>query len=123
MSRVYGLGAGLAVAVILWSGGTVGAADVKPAQPAVFGALQSTAPDTARDEALAWFKSTGKTDAGSLQAFDAIWSTDQAVLDKVTATFCLGDTEAAALMTEAKRVGSAAPLEVPDLLRDAKKPL
>ncbi|HEY1858763.1 MAG TPA: hypothetical protein VGG61_00300 [Gemmataceae bacterium] len=123
MSRVYGLCAGLAVAVILWSGGTVSAADVKPAQPAVFGALQSTAPDAAREEALAWFKSTGKTDASSQQAFDAIWSSDQAVLDKVTATFVLGDAEAAALMTEAKRVGSAAPLEVPDLLRDAKKPL
>jgi tetratricopeptide (TPR) repeat protein len=123
MSRVYGLCAGFAVAVILWSGGTAGAADVKPAQPAVFGALQSIAPDSAREQALAWLKSTGKTDANSLQAFDVIWSTDQAVLDKVTATFCLGDAEAAALMTEAKRVGSPAPLEVPDLLRDAKRPL
>jgi hypothetical protein len=123
MSRVYGLCAGLAVAVILWSGGTVGAADVKPAQPAVFGALQSTAPDAAREQALAWLKGTGKSDASSLQAFDAIWSSDQAVLDKVTATFCLGDTEAANLMKEAKRVGSPAPLEVPDLLRDAKKPV
>jgi hypothetical protein len=123
MSRVYGFCAGLAVAVILWSGGTVGAADVKPTQPAVFGALQSVAPDAARDQSLAWLKSTGKTDANSLQAFDVIWSTDQAVLDKVTATFCLGDAEAAALMTEAKRVGSPAPLEVPDLLRDAKKAL
>jgi len=121
MSRNYGLCAGLTTAVILMSASTIHAADVKPAQPVVFGALQGTAQDAARDQALAWFKTTGKSDATTLQTFDAIWSSDQAVLDKVTATFCLGDAEAANLMKEAKRVGSPAPLEVPDLLRDAKK--
>jgi Transposase DDE domain len=44
-------------------------------------------------------------------------------LQSMSATFSLGDPEAAKLLKEARRVGAPAPLEVPDLLRDAKKPL
>jgi hypothetical protein len=88
-----------------------------------FGALRSASPEEARSQALDWLKSVGKTDDASVKAFNAIWDAkDRAVLDQVTETFCLGDTEAANLLKDARRVGAPAPLEVPDLLRDAKKP-
>jgi hypothetical protein len=124
MLRVHATCTGLALAILLGSGATISvqAADTKPT-PASFGSLQSVAPDAARDQALAWLKTTNKSDAESLKAFDAIWTSDRPVLDKVADTFCLGDSEAATLMADARKVGAAAPLEVPALLQDAKKPV
>jgi hypothetical protein len=94
-----------------------------PREFATFGTLRSASPEEARSQALDWLKSVGKTDKATVTAFNAIWdSKDRAVLDQVTETFCLGDNEATKLLKEARRVGAPAPLEIPDLLRDAKKP-
>jgi hypothetical protein len=125
MFRVHATSTGLALAILLGSGAmnSIQAADTKPAPVATFGALQSVAPDAARELALGWLKTTNKTNADAMKAFDVIWSTDRTVLDRVTDTFCLGDAEAAALMADARKVGAAAPLEVPALLQDAKKPV
>jgi hypothetical protein len=95
-----------------------------PKDFAAFGALRSTPADEARGQALDWLKSAGKADGATVATFNGIWDAkDRAVLDQVSETFCLADTEAASLLKEARRVGAPAPLEVPDLLRDAKKPL
>jgi hypothetical protein len=94
-----------------------------PKEFATFGALRSASLEEARSQALDWLKSVGKADKATVTAFDAIWDAkDRAVLDKVTETFCLCDNEAAKLLKDAQRAGAAAPLEIPDLLRDAKKP-
>ena len=91
--------------------------------PVSFGSLQTTSPDTARTQALDWLKSAGKTDANTLKTFDAIWAqSDRSVLDRVTETLTLGDTEAAKLISEARDPAAPAPLTVPAVLTDAKKP-
>jgi hypothetical protein len=93
-----------------------------PKEIATFGALRSASVDEARSQSLGWLKSVGKADDATVKAFNSVWDAkDRTVLDQVTETFCLGDAEAANLLKEARRVGSPAPLEVPDLLRDAKK--
>jgi len=116
--------ASAALAVLLAGGGLAHAQAEKssPKELATFGALRSTPPDEARSQALAWLKSVGKTDDATVKAFNAIWDVkDRGILDQVSETLCLGDEEAAKLLKEARRVGSPAPTEVPDLLRDAKK--
>src|SRR5713101_2424684 len=80
MFRFHATSTGIALAILLGSGATISvrAADAKPAPAASFGALQSVSPDAAREQALAWFKTTNKADADALKAFDVIWASDRA---------------------------------------------
>ena len=106
--------------------GSVAAADAaKKSQDIVsFGALRTTPSDEARNQALAWLKSVGKTDEATLKAFDAIWvQVDRSVLDRVTETLALGDAEAARLLQEARDLSGPAPTEVPAFLKDTRKPV
>jgi hypothetical protein len=118
--------ASAALAALLGGGGQAMAQAEKspPKELASFGALRSTTPEEARGQALAWLKSVGKTDDATMKAFAAIWETkDRPILDQVADTLCLGDADAAGLMAEARKVGAAAPLEVPATLQDGKKPV
>src|SRR5207237_771922 len=107
------------------TGSALAQAEKKPAKEfAAFGTLRSAAPDAARAQAQDWLKSVGKTDAASLKAFAAIWErADRPVIDKVADTFALGDDDARKLLAEARDPNTAAPTEVPELLRDAKRPI
>jgi len=97
---------------------------IKPAkEPGSFGLLQAPSPEVVRGQALAWLKGVGKTDATTLQKFNALWNGDRTLLDKVSETFALGDPQAAKLLAEARDPSSAAPTAVPALLKDAKKPV
>jgi len=89
---------------------------------ASFGTYQAPKAEEAKAQALEWLKSVGKTDAASQQAFEAIWSTDRPLLDKVTATLVLGDARVAALMAEARDVNAPAPTNTPALVKDLKLP-
>lgn len=97
--------------------------DLFQAAESRFGALVSPTPEAARAQALDWLKSTGKTDAATLKAFDDIWKADRPLLDLVADTFSLGDPAAAKLLAEARDVDAPAPKEeVPAMLKDAKLP-
>jgi hypothetical protein len=109
----------VAAAALLVSGGLLLAEETKK-ETAIFGSLEAVSVETAKAKAAEWLKSTGKDDA---KAFDAIWAADKTVLDKVSETFSLGDTEAAKLLKDARDPNAAAPTEVPALFSDAKKPL
>ena len=85
-----------------------------------FGTLQSPTLDVARAQALDWFKSTGKTDAASLKAFDAVWAADRTLLEKVTDTLVLGDANAARLLAEVRDPKQPAPTSTPAILKDTK---
>jgi hypothetical protein len=87
---------------------------------ASFGTLRATAPDVARSQAQDWLKDVGKTDAATQKVFADLWDGDRTVLDKVTETLCLGDPRARALLEEARDPKSAAPTEVPSLIKDRK---
>src|SRR5262245_29896933 len=95
----------------------------KPAKDVVsFGALQAPSADEARTQALNWLHSVGKKDEATQKQFDAIWQSDAALLDKVAATFMLGDDNAKQLLTEARNEDAPAPTETPALLKDRKLP-
>jgi hypothetical protein len=91
-------------------------------QPAVtFGSLQTAKPEAVREQAEAWLKATGKTDAATQEKLAAIWKqAERPLLDRVTATLALGSAQAATLLQEASNPLQAAPTKVPDLLTDKK---
>jgi hypothetical protein len=116
----------LACAVPLVGPGAAWADVVKKAskEPISFGALRSAAMDEVRGQALAWLKASGKADAAAQKEFDALWAREELpLLDRVAGTFALGDAEAAKLLTEARDPVTPAPMAVPALLKDAKRPV
>src|SRR5262249_11754646 len=64
----------------------------------------------------------------TLKAFDALWAADDAaaprsLADRVADSLALGDAAAARLLAEVRDAGKPAPLAVPDVLKDAKRPV
>src|SRR5436309_1929939 len=91
----------LAAAALLAGGADRGLAQKKSAIGS-FGALATAEPDKAQADAEAWLKSVGKTDAATLQKFQAVWKqSGLTVMDRVTETLKLGDPAAAKLLAEA----------------------
>src|SRR5207237_7074974 len=68
-------------------------------------------------KAEAWLKSVGKFDQ---TAFDAVWTQDRPVLDRVADSLALGSPEAKALVADARKADGPAPHDVPALLKDSK---
>jgi hypothetical protein len=90
-------------------------------KPGAFGALEPASVEAAKAQAAAWLKAAGKTDAAAQTQFDAIWKNEGAtVLDRVVATFELGDPAVATLLAEARDQNGPAPTKTPELIRDAK---
>ena len=83
-----------------------------------FGVLRTPAADAVCAQAHAWLRSAGKTDAATQKAFDALWTADRPLLDKVVGTFTLGEPAAAQLLREARDPDAPAPTAVPDLTKD-----
>jgi hypothetical protein len=119
--------AALAAAVLFLGGGLLRADDKGPAperkKEAItsFGVLEEMTPDAARAKALDWLKEADKAGAHQKE-FDAVWSSDRSVLEKVADTFALGSPDAAKLLEEARDPATPAPTEVPALLKDTKNP-
>ncbi len=84
-----------------------------------FGALRTAPLETAKNQAAAWLKSTGKFDQ---KAFDAIWAQeDLTVLDKVADTLKLGSADAARILNDSAAADRNAPKACPPFIKDAKK--
>lgn len=111
-----------ALAVALIAGTAMAAEGTTPNTQGIasFGTFSSPTNDAARTQAAEWLKSAGKTDAASQQKFEAIWKGNRPLLDKVVRTLELGDANAATLMADIRDPDSAAPLEVPGILKDTK---
>jgi len=84
-----------------------------------FGTLSAPSEVSVRAQAAQWLKGQG---AYSRAAFDAIWAKQVPVLDRLSATFALGDKAAAQLLKDARKADAAAPTALPAVLADAKKP-
>jgi hypothetical protein len=84
-----------------------------------FGTLSAPSEVSVRAQAAQWLKEQG---AYSRAAFDAIWAKQEPVLDRLSATFTLGDKAAAALLKGVRNADAAAPTALPAVLGDAKKP-
>jgi hypothetical protein len=114
----------MALCGALFLAGRATADDAKkvPKEIASFGTLRATAPDVARGQAEAWLQQVGKTDAATQKAFAGIWTGDRTVLDKVADTLSLGSPDARKLLDDARDANSAAPTEVPAIVKDKKLP-
>jgi hypothetical protein len=116
------LGAAVLCGGLVLADGPKAEAEKKPAREvASFGILEAMPPEVAQARSLEWFKATGKADYEGMKAFEAIWSTEKAPLEKVTETLILGDPEAKKLLDEARDVSLPAPTSVPAVLKDTKK--
>jgi hypothetical protein len=115
------------LAVFPLAAGSAALADTgkKPTREVIsFGELRATESDRARSQALAWLQTTGKANAATLKAFEAIWAEkDRPVLDRVADSLALGDAGAARLLEEARDFSAPAPTQVPAILKDAGKPV
>ncbi len=87
-----------------------------------FGVLQPPSEVAVRSQALAWLRTTGKTDPASLAQFEAIWKSPGDVIERVSRTLALGSPPAAKLLAEARDVNTPAPTQVPALLTGTKSP-
>jgi hypothetical protein len=85
-----------------------------------FGTLQAPSPEKARSQAQDWLKGVGKTDEATQKEFQRIWDSDASLLDKVADTLILGDANAAKALAEARDHSTAAPKEVPGVIKDTK---
>jgi len=111
----------LALSAMVVCGGSLFAGDPakkSPREVATFGTLRTPEADAVKAQAQDWLKGVGKTDAATMKSFDAVWSTDRAVLDKVADTFALGNAKAAELLTEARDLDAAAPVDTPEIIKD-----
>jgi hypothetical protein len=115
-----------ALTVVVFSGSALlhaADADKRAARDiASFGSLRSPSADLVRVQAESWLKSVGKTDDASLKTFNDTWQGDRSVLDKLADTLALGDAGAAKILAEARDAETPAPTDVPDILKDAKRP-
>jgi hypothetical protein len=120
--------AALAAGALVLTAGHLPADDAQPA-PAKkgkelvtsFGVLEGLTADAARDKVRDTLQEAGKLDANQKE-LDAIWASDRPLLDKVADSLVLGDADATKLLAEARDPNTPAPIEVPALLKDAKKP-
>lgn len=114
-----------ALALLLAGGGLAQAeAEKKPLKElSSFSVLRAPAPDAARSQALTWLKGVGKTDATTQKAFEALWSSDRPLLDKVAGTLALGNPAAEQLLKDARDPETPSPTSVPNLIKDQKLPI
>jgi hypothetical protein len=85
-----------------------------------FGALRAMDTTEAEKQAAAWLKEI-KNDDATQTKFKAIWASDRPLIDKVSATFVLGDADAARLLAEARDADTTAPTAIPAILKDGRK--
>src|SRR5262245_48387575 len=90
--------------------GSATAADIKQPEVYSFGSLKAAPAETVRTQAQQWLSSAGKTDEATRKQFDAIWSKDQPLLDKVAATLSL-DPAAAKLLADVNNPALSVPKE------------
>jgi hypothetical protein len=111
---------GLSVCAILAIAASAGAADRSLGKETfTFGTLTPPSEASIRMQAAKWLKEQDKLDR---QAFDAVWSNkEKPVLDRLAATFVLGDKDAAALLKHSHDANALAPTALPEVLADAKR--
>ena len=93
---------------------------IRAQQPGGFGTLETPSEASVKAKAAAWLKDAGKTDAASLQQFEAIWNQkERTVIDRLGETFALGNPAAAKLLADARDSISIPPAQVPAVLKDS----
>jgi hypothetical protein len=114
----------LTLGTALFLAGPLSAAEGKKSkkEESAFRALKSPTSTQARAQALAWLKSAGKADGARTRRFKVIWDGDRPLIDKVADTLALGSPEAAKLLKEARSASTDAPIAVPAILKNKKKP-
>lgn len=83
----------------------------KPTPAFGFSTLKSANAEAAKAKAAAWLKSVGKFDQ---TAFDKVWADEsRTVLDRTADSLALGNSEAAAILANVRKVDAPAPVATP----------
>jgi hypothetical protein len=91
----------------------------KPTPTFGFSTLKAATPEVAKTRVAAWLKSVNKYDEA---AFNKLWADEtRTVLDRTADSLALGNSEAAAILANVRKVDAPAPPETPALLKDAKQ--
>ena len=91
----------------------------KPTPAFGFSTLKTATPDAAKAKAAEWLKAAGKFDQA---AFDKVWADEtRTVLDRTADSLALGSPEAAAILSNVRKIEAPAPAELPALLKDPKQ--
>jgi hypothetical protein len=90
------------------------------AKPAfTFSTLKAMTPEAAKAKVESWLKSVGSYDAA---AVNKIWANEnRTVLDRTADSLALGNSEAAAILENIRKIDGVTPAETPALLLDAKQ--
>src|SRR5262245_42954523 len=114
MLKSTGWGLAVLSAALLGMAAPARAADKALARESfTFGTLTPPSEASVRLQAAKWLQGQGKLDR---QAFDALWSKkDKPVLDRLAATFALGDKDAAALLKRSHDLNVLAPTSLPEI--------
>ena len=117
--RVYVAAAALCAGLLLGIVAPASAADAAKKPAYGFSTLKAADVATAKAKAEAWLKSVGKFEQTT---FDKVWNDgSKSVLDRVSESIGLGDTQAAAVLEAARKTDTPAHAEVPALLKDTKQ--
>lgn len=113
------LRATMAAGVLSLALGFAQAGDTKSTELYSFGSLKSASVEAARAQAQDWLTKIGKTDDASRKQFEAIWSAQSPLLDKIAATLSL-DADTAKMLKSINDVTTNVPKEVPSAIKDKK---
>jgi hypothetical protein len=84
-----------------------------------FSTLKSASVEAAKAKAEAYLKSINKLDPA---AFAKVWADEtKSVLDRTADSLALGNSEAAAILADVRKIENPAPAETPALLKDSKQ--
>jgi hypothetical protein len=101
----------LGLALLLVGSQSVGA------QQGGFGTLETANEAAVKAKAAAWLKEAGKTDAATLERFEALWNQkERTVTDRLGETFALGNDAAAKLLAAARNPKSLPLAQVPEVI-------
>lgn len=110
--------AALSTGLVAFPVNSASAAD--PAKPAFgFSTLKAATPAAAKAKCEAYLKAINKFDA---DAFNKIWADEsRTVLDRTADSLALGNSEAAEILANVRKIDAPAPAELPALLKDPKQ--
>jgi hypothetical protein len=105
----------LAVALCGW--GSLRADDL--VEPGAIGVIKGPSLEQAKIQALAWLQAV-QAAPGVLERVEALWdpAAERSLLDRVVDTLTLADPDAQKLIADVRNPSTAAPMTVPELLKD-----
>jgi len=109
----------LTTGLVAFQGSSAYAAEPAPKPAFGFSTLKATTQEVAKAKTEAWLKSLGSFDQTT---FNKVWADEsRTILDRTADSLALGNSEAAEILANIRKMDNVAPAETPSLLLDAKQ--